>query len=60
MTTDPTTHDEEIKTSTDTTAMQPLPADALRQVSGGSVGGIGGSGVLQPQSVGGIGGSGGH
>lgn len=37
-------------------AMHPLSADELRHVTGGSIGGIGGSG--SPQSVGGIGGSG--
>jgi hypothetical protein len=60
MTQDCMTPDTEIKTPTAAPAMQPLTADAWRQVSGGNVGGIGGSGVLQPQSVGGIGGSGGH
>ena len=37
-------------------AMQTLAADDLRHVTGGSIGGIGGSG--SPQSIGGIGGSG--
>ena len=39
-----------------TPAMHPLTADQLRHVTGGSIGGIGGSG--SPASIGGIGGSG--
>ena len=41
-------------------AMRPLTGDELRHVTAGSVGGIGGSGIVQPQDVGGIGGSGIH